>query len=155
MQIVIHILRDVTWIHTCSLILIRPFYFYFVNYCDFGPTLDELLCCPKGLHVWLVLPVATLVRQEWQRCFSSTVFFSFLFFPSYCNWEIASKRLSDLLPAVQGSHYFYSVRIVTSDGGLHQLTPVPPSRASAGGRGVLTDTLRGSEVAGPSALHAG
>lgn len=35
--------------------------FFFDNYCDFEPTLDELLCCPKGLHVWLVLPVAMLV----------------------------------------------------------------------------------------------
>lgn len=27
----------------------------------FGPVFDEVLSCPKGLHVWLVLPVATLV----------------------------------------------------------------------------------------------
>lgn len=32
----------------------------FVNYFDFEPALDEMLCCPKRLHVWLVLPVATL-----------------------------------------------------------------------------------------------
>lgn len=34
---------------------------FFVNYFDFEPVLDEVLSCPKGLHVWLVLPVATLV----------------------------------------------------------------------------------------------
>lgn len=41
----------------------------FVIYFDFEPALDELLCCPKRLYVWLVLPVAPLVWLEWQHWF--------------------------------------------------------------------------------------
>lgn len=75
-----------------------PLLFYslfFVNYFDSEPVLDEVFSCPKGLHVWLVLPLATLVWWERKRCF----FFSFFFSP-HCNWEIASKCLSDPLPTV-------------------------------------------------------
>lgn len=57
-------------------VLSSSIHYFFVNYFDSEPVLDEVFSCPKGLHVWLVLPLATLVWWERKRCFFSFFFFS-------------------------------------------------------------------------------
>lgn len=75
----------------CIVILsvcLSSIHYFFVNYFDFEPVLDEVLCCPKGLRLAGVASGSTGVVGVAMHFFSLS------------NWKIASKCLSDPLPAV-------------------------------------------------------